>query len=1165
MGKRRKMPPTITGGRQSTLGAQQNSDSDSTSAGGTHKRPRSGYFKSSKTKSRKNEKKSPASAAAPNPTEFVTGGVRIKFPFTPYKSQQDMMSKIVEALQKQENALLESPTGSGKSLALLCGALAWLEAEKGVWYSERRWDREATKQEPVESPYFTDLAPEVDSTTTKAKSGTFSGNGLAPCGTGCESSLGPCGSRSEKFMKDEPDPVRSSLLATGRSGSEQEDDDDFQDSKALKASKVLEIKYDTEVPSPGTKDPDPSSRKALAHNESRAPPPKIYFGSRTHKQITQLVKELKSNTVYRPKMAVLGGRNHYCIHPKVKKAVDKNDACQELVDAAGCTYKHKAEDLFQEMAWGANIIWDMEDLVQKGEAMDDIRKAMEIELDNAIVILDEAHNIESTARDAGGLEVQYDDLKVANHQFADMIAVFADMTAAEVFENTCRKLLDLATMFMHIMDEQTTFKINNYEESIEVLTSQAWIERLNLSGLNQHSIEYYRQACDKMSKAIKDKKDLQKPHPAKEVARLSDHEKGMISKVFLSLRVMRVLEGIIVIMDRLFNCNPDDLDDYKIAIVESIDRGRVKVDMEDTDDEGQNKKRKSKNQRKGQLATKKKEILFWCLNPGVIFRPISTRARSVILTSGTLSPLDSFASELQTPFPITLEADHVVDKSHVWAGVIPWGPTKVKLDGAYKSINTFGFQDELGRVIEEVIATTPHGVLCFVSSYATIDNLVKRWQQTGQYDKLCAIKEVIIEPRNATNKAFDDTLNKFYTVIADEVAKGSDGGALLFAVYRGKCSEGIDFTDSNCRAVLAVSIPFPSVNDQKIKLKMDYNQKRSVRRPMHLQLQPVPPPRPQSLLDIDLRSINHSTNASGAGAIPALSTQQYRPPILLSGKRWYEIQAFRAYNQAIGRCIRHRKDWGAMVLLDYRLTQPHNLHSLSKWARPLAKSFPVFEDAMRDMKAWITPLQKVSHMEASLSSPSSSGTATESATGKTPSLFGDLENYLAAAEAPGMMASKKTTFNVSSIIEQAGAAVKSEPNSQPDSGALWMIDVHGDRPNFPDDTASEEDTAQEQGFVMQKQETIKIESDSEDMGVDEDMEDISWATPPEGSPEPGLPTEVPANEEDMFRIAAEDVSMFSGDDYLDLSQSRQGAQSGEDNRGCNTGVGNILSDAVNLA
>lgn len=84
MGKRnRKLPPTITKGKQSTLGVQDSSDSDSTSTtlsasgGGTHKRPRSGFFTSNKSKSEKNERNSPASAAAPNPTEFVTGGVSI--------------------------------------------------------------------------------------------------------------------------------------------------------------------------------------------------------------------------------------------------------------------------------------------------------------------------------------------------------------------------------------------------------------------------------------------------------------------------------------------------------------------------------------------------------------------------------------------------------------------------------------------------------------------------------------------------------------------------------------------------------------------------------------------------------------------------------------------------------------------------------------------------------------------------------------------------------------------------------------------------------------------------------------------------------------------------------------------------------------------------------
>lgn len=82
MGKRnRKLPPTITKGKQSTLGVQDSSDSDSTSTtsasgGGTHKRPRSGFF-TTKSKSEKNERNSPASAAAPNPTEFVTGGVSV--------------------------------------------------------------------------------------------------------------------------------------------------------------------------------------------------------------------------------------------------------------------------------------------------------------------------------------------------------------------------------------------------------------------------------------------------------------------------------------------------------------------------------------------------------------------------------------------------------------------------------------------------------------------------------------------------------------------------------------------------------------------------------------------------------------------------------------------------------------------------------------------------------------------------------------------------------------------------------------------------------------------------------------------------------------------------------------------------------------------------------
>jgi regulator of telomere elongation helicase 1 len=52
-------------------------------------------------------------------------GINVDFPYSAYDSQLLYMEKVIQSLQERRNALLESPTGTGKTLCLLCACLAW--------------------------------------------------------------------------------------------------------------------------------------------------------------------------------------------------------------------------------------------------------------------------------------------------------------------------------------------------------------------------------------------------------------------------------------------------------------------------------------------------------------------------------------------------------------------------------------------------------------------------------------------------------------------------------------------------------------------------------------------------------------------------------------------------------------------------------------------------------------------------------------------------------------------------------------------------------------------------------------------------------------------------------------------------------------------------------
>ena len=111
------------------------------------------------------------------------------------------------------------------------------------------------------------------------------------------------------------------------------------------------------------------------------------------------------------------------------------------------------------------------------------------------------------------------------------------------------------------------------------------------------------------------------------------------------------------------------------------------------------------------------------------------------------------------------------------------------------------------------------------------------------------------------------------------------------------------------RAVVVTGLPFAPYHDPKVKLKREF----------------LDAARASS------RSRPSLDGGFGNGKMPAVKVEAPPASNTLSGAEWYNQQAHRAVNQAIGRVIRHRHDYGAILLLDHRFAEVRNKDGLSKW------------------------------------------------------------------------------------------------------------------------------------------------------------------------------------------------------------------------------------------
>lgn len=121
---------------------------------------------------------------------------------------------------------------------------------------------------------------------------------------------------------------------------------------------------------------------------------------------------------------------------------------------------------------------------------------------------------------------------------------------------------------------------------------------------------------------------------------------------------------------------------------------------------------------------------------------------SIILTSGTLSPLDFWEVEMGILFKTKVSTKHVIKPSQIMVECIQKslpstpeeGPINMMFD--YKNQNNRNLIRDLGGMLIRLAEAVPNGILIMFSSYSLMDKIHWGLVDMKIWEKLNFIKEI---------------------------------------------------------------------------------------------------------------------------------------------------------------------------------------------------------------------------------------------------------------------------------------------------------------------------------------------------------------------------------------------------------------------------------------
>ncbi|KAF1983518.1 putative TFIIH complex helicase Rad3 [Aulographum hederae CBS 113979] len=637
----------------------------------------------------------------------------------------------------------------------------------------------------------------------------------------------------------------------------------------------------------------------IAYQQHHPEKRKLIYCSRTMSEIEKALAELKALMKYRTDQLGyeeefrglgLTSRKNLCLHPSVKREksgsvvdsrcrsltagfVKEKKERGESVDL--CVY-HENLDLLEPHNLIPPGVWTLDGLLRYGEEQKQCpyftarrmmpfcnviiysyhylldpkiaeRVSKELSKD-CIVVFDEAHNIDNVCIESLSIDMTEDSLRKATRGVDNLDRKITEMksTDAAKLQNEYAKLVEGLREADEARDEQAFMANPALPDDLLKEAIPGNIRRA------EHFVAFLKRFIEYLKTRMK-VLHVVAENPTSFLAHLKE-------LTFIEKKPLRFCaERLTSLVRTLELTNIEDFQPLQevatfATLVATYDKGFLLI-LEPYESE---------------TATVPNPILhFTCLDAAIAIKPVFDRFSSVIITSGTISPLEmypkmlGFSTIVQESYTMTLARKSFLPM------IVTRGSDQGAISSGFQIRNDPSVVRNYGNLLTEFCKLSPDGVVVFFPSYLYMESIISMWQGMGILDTVWKYKLILVETPDSQETSL--ALETFRT------ACNNGRGAVLLCVARGKVSEGIDFDHHYGRTVINIGVPFQYTESRILKARLEF-----------------------------LRE-----------------TYRIRENDFLS------FDAMRHAAQCLGRVLRGKDDYGIMVLADRRFQKKRN--QLPKW------------------------------------------------------------------------------------------------------------------------------------------------------------------------------------------------------------------------------------------